>query len=59
LIKGTVGAQNKIITYLMVTAMMVTTFICAIAINNDYYVVVAWSVLLTMNIGALIYLLRK
>ncbi len=51
--------KNKIITYLIYTAMMVATFISAIAISKGIYSVVAWAVLLTMNLGTLIYLLRK
>jgi len=33
----------------MFTALMVTTFVSAIAINKGYYSVIAWIVLLTMN----------
>jgi len=54
-----VDPENKIITYLMFTAMMATTFISAIAISKHYYSVIAWIVLLAMNMGTLIYLLRK
>jgi len=44
---------------MLITGMMVTTFICAIAIQNNYFGGVAWGVLLTMNVGALVYLSRK
>ena len=53
------NAENKIITYLIVTAMMVVTFISAVAISKNFYSAIAWLVLFVMNLCALIYLLRK
>jgi hypothetical protein len=53
------GSENKIVVYLLITALMVITFICAVAISNNYFSVVAWIVLITMNLAVLIYLLRR
>jgi len=53
------NVENKIVTYLIFTATMVITFICAIAINKDYYSIFAWIVLLLLNLSFLVYLSRK
>jgi len=53
------NSENKIITYMIFTAMMVVTFICGIAISKNYYSAIVWIVLLGLNLGTLIYLLRK
>lgn len=50
--------ENKVVAYLALTAVMVVTFICAIAINTNTYSTLAWWVLLIMNLGVLIYLLK-
>lgn len=50
---------NKIITYMLLTALMVITFTSAIAISNGFFSAGAWLVLLIVNLGILIYLLRK
>lgn len=47
---------NKIITYLLLTALMVITFASAIAISNDFFSMGAWLILLIMNLGALVYI---
>ncbi len=51
--------ENKIISYLIFTAVMVITFVCATAINKNIYSAIAWFTLLATNIAGLIYLLRK
>lgn len=51
--------ENKLLTYLFLTALMVVTFFCALAINTDSYSTLAWLVLLTMNLGLLVYILRR
>lgn len=53
------SAENKIVSYLLLTGIMVITFICAIAISHSYYSAAAWLVLITMNLIVLVYLLRK
>ena len=53
-----VQPKNKILTYLLLTALMVVTFICALAINTNTYSTLAWLVLLATNIGLLIKILR-
>lgn len=50
------GSKNKIVTYLLMTALMVVTFVCAIAISHDFYSGIAWLVLLASNVGILVYL---
>ena len=54
-----VQPKNKILTYLLLTALMVVTFTCALAINTNTYSTLAWLVLLATNIGLLIKILRK
>lgn len=49
---------NKIITYLLLTALMVATFACALVINNTSFGWLGWLALLVMNLGILGYLLR-
>ena len=56
---STSDPENKILTYLVLTALMVATFICAIAINTNTYNTFAWIILLLMNLGLLVYILRK
>lgn len=51
--------ENKIVTYLLLTALMVLTFICATAISNNYFPGLAWSALLLINLGVLVYISRK
>ena len=51
--------ENKIITYLLLTALMVITFACAIVISNTAYSTLGWIGLLLLNLGTLIYLLLK
>lgn len=53
------NSENRIIAYMVVTAVMVVTFICAIAISKGFYSATAWVVLLGMNLSLLIYLSRK
>jgi hypothetical protein len=53
-----VQPKNKILTYLLLTALMVVTFVCALAINTNTYSIIAWLVLLTTNVGLLINILR-
>lgn len=48
--------DNKVAAYLALTAVMVVTFICAIAINTGTYSIVAWLILLAMNLGLLVYI---
>lgn len=48
--------DNKVVAYLVLTAVMVVTFICAIAINTDTYSIVAWLILLAINIGLLVFI---
>lgn len=50
---------QKIIFYLIFTAVMVITFISAMAISKNIYSAIAWLVLLVINLGGLVYLLRK
>lgn len=50
---------NKIVTYLLLTALMVVTFTCAIAISNNFFSTAAWLILLAMNLGILVYLSIK
>jgi len=54
-----VQPKNKILTYLLLTALMVVTFTCALAINTNTYSTLAWLVLLATNIGLLIKILRE
>lgn len=51
--------ENKIVAYLLLTALMVITFACAIVISNTAYGAVGWIGLLLLNLGTLIYLLLK
>ncbi|VAW95500.1 Tricarboxylate transport membrane protein TctA [hydrothermal vent metagenome] len=51
--------ENKIITYLLLTALMVLTFASAILINNTVYDSLGWVILLVLNLCILGYLLRK
>ncbi|GMR05439.1 MAG: hypothetical protein BMS9Abin25_0014 [Gammaproteobacteria bacterium] len=51
--------KNKIITYMLLTALMVITFIVAIAISNGFFSLFAWLILLIMNLGILVYLSMK
>ena len=53
------AAENKIVAYLLLTALMVATFICAVAISHRYHSAIAWTILLVMNLGLLVYLLRR
>ena len=54
-----IPVKNKILAYLVITALMVVTFMCALAINTGTYSTAAWLVLLGMNLALLIYLLRE
>jgi len=51
--------KNKIVTYLLLTALMVITFISAIAINNGVFSLFAWLLLLVMNLGILFFISIK
>jgi len=51
--------DNKILSYLFLTGLMVMTFICALAISTNNYSTVAWLLLLAMNLGLLIYILKS
>ena len=51
--------QNKIISYMLLTALMVVSFASAMVINHTEYGSLAWIVLLIINLGILIYILRK
>jgi hypothetical protein len=51
--------NNKILVYLLLTALMVVTFICALAIQTNTYSTLAWLILLATNLGILIYILRS
>lgn len=51
--------ENKIVTYLLLTALMVSTFACALVISNTDYGTWGWLGLLAINLGSLLYLLRK
>jgi hypothetical protein len=53
------NSPNKIISYLLLTAIMVVTFACAMVINNTAYGWLGWAVLLVVNLGILGYLLKK
>lgn len=50
--------SNKILVYLLLTALMVLTFICALAIQTHTYSTLAWLVLLVTNLGILIHIMR-
>lgn len=50
---------GKIVTYLLLTALMVASFTCAMVINNTAYGGIGWVVLLVLNLGILGYLLRR
>jgi len=50
---------NKIIIYMLLTALMVITFTCAIAISNNFFSTAAWLILLILNLGILIYISIK
>lgn len=50
---------NKIIAYLLLTALMVATFACVLVINNTSFGWLGWLVLLVLNLGILAYLLRR
>ncbi|MEE8388289.1 MAG: hypothetical protein V3R65_06930 [Acidiferrobacterales bacterium] len=51
--------ENKIVAYLLLTALMVITFACAIVISNTAYGTLGWIGLLLLNLGTLIYLLLR
>jgi len=51
--------KNKIIIYMLLTALMVITFTAAIAINNGVFSLFSWLLLLAMNLGILFYLSTK
>lgn len=51
--------RNKIVTYLLLTTLMVITFMCAVAISNGFFSMVAWAILLIMNLGILFCLSLK
>jgi len=51
--------KNKILIHLLLTALMVVTFICALAISTNNYSSIAWLVLLAVNLGLLINILRN
>lgn len=51
--------KNKIMSYLGLTALMVVTFVCAIAISTSTYSTIAWLVLLVLNLGLLFYILTS
>lgn len=51
--------ENKIITYLLQTALMVATFVCALIILNTAHGGFGWVGLLLLNLGTLVYLLAK
>jgi len=51
--------ENKIISYLLLTALMVVSFASAMVINHTSYGSLAWIVLLIINLGILIFILRK
>ncbi len=53
------GPKNKIIIYMLLTALMVITFVSAIAISNGVFSLFAWLLLLIMNLGILVYLSMK
>jgi predicted membrane channel-forming protein YqfA (hemolysin III family) len=54
-----VGSSNKIVTYLLLTALMVLSFACAIVINNTAFGWLGWTGLFILNLGILVYLSRK
>lgn len=51
--------ENKIIIYLLLTALMVITFTAAIAISKGFFSMFAWLILLILNLGMLFYLSVK
>ncbi len=51
--------KNKIVIYLLLTALMVITFTSAIAISKGFFSMFAWLILLIMNLGILFYLSVK
>jgi hypothetical protein len=51
--------KNKIMSYLGLTALMVVTFVCAIAISTSTYSTIAWLVLLALNLGLLVYIMTS
>lgn len=51
--------ENKIVIYLLLTALMVITFTAAIAISKGFFSMFAWLILLIMNLGILFYLSVK
>jgi hypothetical protein len=53
------GSGNKIINYLLSTALMMIAFVCGIAVSTASYSTIAWGVLLALNLAVLVYLLRK
>jgi len=44
---------------MLLTALMVITFVSAIAISNGVFSLFAWLLLLIMNLGILVYLSMK
>ncbi len=50
---------NKILVYLLLTGLMVATFICALAISANVYSTTAWLVLLVINLGILFLIMRS
>jgi len=51
--------EDKIVTYMLLTALMVVTFFCALAINTGTYSSQAWIVLLAMNLCLLYYTMTR
>lgn len=51
--------ENKIISYLLLTALMVATFVCALMIINTAHGTLGWVGLLLLNLGVMAYLLKK
>lgn len=51
-------SENKIVSYLIITGIMVVTFICAVAINKNVNSNIAWAVLFVINLATLVYILR-
>jgi len=51
--------DNKIVLYLLLTALMVVTFVCTLLITNTRFGTIGWLTLLVVNLGMLFTILRK
>ena len=51
--------DNKIVLYLLLTALMVVTFVSALLITSTRFGMIGWLTLLVINMGVLFTILRK